>query len=179
MQDLLTQGLITSVTGWTYDSGIQDMINSMKHSVGVLPYRDTKEVLLAHPGGPYWEHRNRWSIIKGEIEDTDTSLLDTACREFKEETTFDIDIYKDNVALLGQFKVAKNKKCDVFILNRDFNESLFVSNTCLVEYPLKSGNYVEVLENDKYAWFNIDEALNRVMPGQIKVIEKMKEYLDG
>ena len=95
----------------------------MKKSAGILMYKrenDKIKVLLCHPGGPYWEGTNLhcWGIPKGEL-DGDERVIDTAIREFKEETN--LKVTKDGINFLASKKVSNNKLVIIFMKEQDYD----------------------------------------------------------
>ena len=142
-----------------------------KISAGILLFRRSPEgvlVLLVHPGGPFWRRKDAgaWSIPKGApIEDED--LLQTARREFFEETGLQVD---GNFVDLGSHKQAGGKTVVAFALEHDFDVDRLESNTFSIEWPPHSGKRAEFPEVDRAAWFTIEEALAKVTKGQAPII---------
>jgi len=100
------------------------------------------EVLLVHPGGPYWENKDDevWSIPKGEYFDNENPFVVTK-REFKEETGHDAE---GNFVLLTDVEQSKHKTVKAWAFEGDCDVSTIVSNTCEIEYPLNSGQRIEI-----------------------------------
>ena len=149
----------------------------LKKSSGILPYKYINNklyVYLEHPGGPYYENRDIWSICKGEY--TKEKPIDAAIREFKEESG--VSISKDQLIYLSSHKVNKQKLVTVFITETDINKDNMTSNTFTKEYPKGSGINQEFPEMDKAEWFSIDEAYNKIFKGQIHFLNKLKETLE-
>lgn len=151
-----------------------------KTSAGILPYRQRDqhyEVLLVHPGGPFWAHKDlgSWSIAKGEYEKGEDPLQ-AALRECAEETG-----YRPTGALrpLTPRRQPSGKVIDVWATEGDWDETTLVSNTCRLEWPRGSGRWLEVPEVDRAAWFDFDEALQRILPGQRGFIEELFALLAG
>ena len=151
----------------------------MKRSAGILPYKIENGILkvyLEHPGGPYFENKDKWGICKGEYESE--KAIDAAVREFKEETSFDIN--KDELIFIGSSKQANNKLAVIFGINIDLDCSKMKSNTFKLEWPPNSGKINEYPEMDKGGWFTISEAKTKIFKGQLKILEKLEEkYRDG
>jgi len=148
-------------------------------SAGILVYRYNKnniEVLICKAGGPFYTKNNRcWGIPKGEKEQIDKDLSETALREFTEETNIQID---KELSLLGTFRVTKVKEATIFVVEySDLDISNFKSNVFSVEYPKGSKNIREYPENDMIAWINIEEAKDMIFVGQIQILEELEEKL--
>jgi predicted NUDIX family NTP pyrophosphohydrolase len=136
-------------------------------SAGVLVYRVTPrglEVFLVHPGGPFWAKRDlgSWSIPKGEVEEG-AGLLETAKREFGEETGLPID--GDFIALTP-LRQPSGKVVYAWAVNGDVDASRIKSNTFSMEWPPRSGKQREFPEIDRGEWFALPEAFERLLPGQ-------------
>ncbi len=143
-------------------------------SAGVLLFRRAAgllEVLLAHPGGPFWAGRDAgvWSVPKGLVE-AGESLLDTARREFREETGFDVD--GDFIAL-GSTQLASGKEVHVWALEQDVDATLAVSNEFDLEWPKGSGIVRRYPEMDRAAWLSLAEARRRIAGGQLIFLERL------
>jgi len=150
-----------------------------KQSAGIFVYRkgDTGyEVLIVHPGGPFWAKKDdgSWSIPKGEFEDPEQSLA-AAKREFQEETNLapPAGEYKN----LGEAKQSSGKIVHAFAIEADVNLEHFKSNMFDMEWPPKSGKKQEFPENDKAAWVSLTTARQKVAKGQVAIIEKLAEQL--
>ena len=147
-------------------------------SAGVLAYRRGRrlEVLLAHPGGPYWRKRDAgaWSIPKGVVESDD--LLACARREFNEETGLTAE--GEFVPLAPQ-RQKSGKLVHAFALESDFDLSRVSSNTFEMEWPPRSGRKQAFPEIDRVAWFDIDTARQKILPGQLAFIDELVKKLDG
>ncbi len=145
----------------------------MRRSAGILPYKiidDEIYVYLEHPGGPYWENKDVWSICKGEY--SEELAIDAALREFKEETGFTIN--KNELFFIGSVKLSSvNKLVTVFGINKDLDVTKMKSNTFTKEWPPGSGNISEFPEMDKACWFKIEEAKTKIFKGQEKILDKL------
>lgn len=151
----------------------------MKRSAGILPYKieDGKiMVYLEHPGGPYWESIDSWSICKGEYRNE--KAIDAAIREFNEETGFDID-KKDLFFIGAEKQKACNKLVVVFGIEKDIDPKKMTSNTFKKEWPPKSGKIEEFPEMDEGRWFNIEEAKDKIFKGQIKILDKLENIINS
>ena len=151
----------------------------MKTSAGLLLYRlsDKKpEVFLVHPGGPFWKNKDggAWSIPKGEYTDKKETPLDCAKREFKEETSHEID---GNFIELNPIKQKSGKIVQAWAVEGDIDPNTIKSNTTLIEWPPKSNKQIEIAEVDKGAWFTITEAKNKINPRQTSFIDQLLKIL--
>jgi len=149
-----------------------------KRSAGVLLYRKTSEgleVLLAHPGGPFWMNRDKgaWSIPKGEFEETEDAQA-AARRELLEETGI---VVSGPLMELGTYRQPNGKRVSAWAVEDDFDPSKLKSNSCEVEWPPKSGRSIEVPEIDRVAWFSLEEALAKVTRGQVPILRALAEAL--
>ena len=145
-----------------------------RKSAGILLYRfanGSVEVLLVHPGGPFWKNKDAgaWSIPKGEY--TDEEALHAARREFKEETSFDVPPGKP-IALTG-VKQNRGKTVFAFAVEGSIDASAVQSNTFSMEWPPKSGKWIEIPEVDKAAWFTPEEAKQKILAGQAPLIDEL------
>ncbi len=152
-----------------------------QHSAGILLFRRREhklEVLLVHPGGPFWAHKDlgAWSIPKGVI-DGGEDLLEAALREFQEETGFAV---QGEAVYLGDFPQPSGKKIvHAWAVEQDLDAARIVSNTFQLEWPKGSGQTKEFPEIDRAAWFDIGEAKQRILPGQVPILQKLIELLEG
>ena len=149
-----------------------------KKSAGILLYRRVNtapEVLLVHPGGPFWKNKDigAWSVPKGEFADDEQPLI-AAVREFKEE--LGIDVSGDFIELLPQ-KQKSGKIVYTWALEQDTDVDDIVSNTFELEWPPRSGKMMEIPEVDRAGWFSMDEAKLKIIPGQIPIIENLERIL--
>jgi predicted NUDIX family NTP pyrophosphohydrolase len=143
-------------------------------SAGILLFRfrnEKLEVMLVHPGGPFWEKKDYgvWSIPKG-LPEGHENPLDTAKREFKEETGFAVD---GEFIDLGELNQSSIKTVHVWALEKDLDVKTVVSNTFTLEWPKNSGKVQEYPEVDKAGWFDIEHAKKKILKGQIGFIDKL------
>jgi predicted NUDIX family NTP pyrophosphohydrolase len=155
------------------------MLFSMpKRSAGLLIYRRKNhgtEVFLAHPGGPFWAKKdlNAWSIPKGEYGSEEDPLA-AAKREFEEETGFRPE---GTFVALGDLKQAGGKIVTAWAVEGDCDLSVLRSNTFSLEWPPRSGRMVEFPEVDRWQWFSIEEARERLLSGQKVFLDRLVELL--
>jgi predicted NUDIX family NTP pyrophosphohydrolase len=150
-----------------------------KLSAGLLLYRRKPrglEVLLVHPGGPFWGKKDlgAWSIPKGEVEAGEPPL-ETAKREFAEETGF---APEGTFVALGTFKQSSAKTVEVFVLEADFDVSKLQSGTFTMEWPPRSGKLAAFAEVDRAEWFDLPEARRRILKGQVAVLDALARRID-
>ena len=133
------------------------------------------EVLLIHPGGPFWAKKDlgAWSIPKGLYE-PDEDVLAAAKREFLEETGCAPD---GKFIPLGEFKPT-SKVLTVFAVEGDFDLEDFKSNLFSMEWPPKSKRMAEFPEADQGGWFNLDEAKRKILKGQLPILAALEKHLD-
>jgi predicted NUDIX family NTP pyrophosphohydrolase len=150
-----------------------------RKSAALLLYRrrdGALEVLLAHPGGPLWAKRDAgaWSVPKGEIEPGEEPLA-VARREFEEETgqrAPDGDLVE-----LGEVRQKSGKLVVAWAAQGDLDPSIAKSNTFPLEWPPGSGNWIDVPEVDRVAWFGLDEARQRLNPAQVAFVDRLAAEL--
>jgi predicted NUDIX family NTP pyrophosphohydrolase len=151
-----------------------------KLSAGVLLYRfgaHGPEALLVHPGGPFWARKDEgaWSIPKGEVLADETPEA-AAMREFAEETGFALT---GEPIPLGVFRQSSSKRLDAFALEGDVDPSLLSSNLCRIEWPPRTGRFIDVPEVDRGAWFSLPQALAKIHKGQRQIIEALAARLSA
>lgn len=153
-----------------------------KLSAGLLVYRRSDrglEVLLVHPGGPYWAKKDEgaWSIPKGEYE-PDEDPLQVALREFEEEigrTPAD----PSEAVSLGELRQPSGKVVRAWGVAGEVDVSDVQSNTFEMEWPPRSGRTQEFPEVDRAGWFGLEEARRKLLRGQLGFIDRLSELLDG
>src|SRR5262245_44897892 len=152
-------------------------------SAGILLYRrspdnDGLEVLLAHPGGPWFVTKDagHWSIPKGEA-DGDERLVDVARREFTEETGHPVP---DTALIeLGSIVQKGGKIVHAWAVQGDLDPASAHSNLFETEWPPRSGKRASFPEIDRVAWFGRGEAREMIKPTQIPLLDRLDEVLDG
>ena len=151
----------------------------VKKSAGLLVFRargELLEVLLVHPGGPYWAKKDEhaWSIPKGEIE-TDEDPLRAALREFEEETGSPAPA-GDPVELEPVHQPG-GKIVLAWAVRGEFDPSRLTSNHFTMEWPPRSGRMTSFPEVDRAAWFPIDVAETKIHTGQAPLLAQLKRVL--
>lgn len=149
----------------------------MKQSAGLLVFRRVKdgvEVLLAHPGGPFWAKKDVWSIPKGEVEEGE-DLIVAAKREFKEELGFAGP--QGELIELGSAK-ANGKVNYIWAVESNPDLKQFSPNsTVTMEWPPRSGQTQEFPESDRIAWFELSAAKTKLYKNQIEFMDRLAERL--
>ena len=151
-----------------------------KQSAGLLVYRRRRgdiEVLLVHPGGPFWRNKDlgAWSIPKGEFAQGEDPL-EAAKREFHEETGFNAD---GNFVPLQPLKQSSGKTVHAWAVEGDYDPAQVRSNTFQLEWPPKSGKTMEVPEIDRADWFDMHIAGEKILPGQCGFLVELKRYVSN
>jgi predicted NUDIX family NTP pyrophosphohydrolase len=165
-------------TGPDLTEGPQGSANKMpQHSAGMLIYRLAPglEVLLVHPGGPYWQRRDRgaWQIPKGMIAPAEEPE-DTARREVQEEIGLKID---GALRPLGSVRQAGGKRVTAFAGERDFDPTTLVSNTFEFEWPPRSGRMPAFPEIDGARWMTIPEARLMMLESQQPLLDRLLDEM--
>jgi predicted NUDIX family NTP pyrophosphohydrolase len=149
-----------------------------RRSAGLLMYRRGAaglEVLLVHPGGPFWKNRDlgAWTIPKGEHDDSEEAL-DAARREFAEETGFTAS---GDFVPLAPVRQKAGKLVRAWALEGDCDADAVRSNAFSMEWPPRSGRMAEFPEVDRAAWFPTEEARRRILPAQVPLIDELESRL--
>ena len=143
-------------------------------SAGLLLFRDRNglEVLLAHPGGPYWRNKDdgAWTVPKGEILDGEAEY-DTALREFVEETGFRPH---GLVISLGSIRQAGGKHVHVWAVEDDWDPETLVSNSFTIEWPPRSGQTLHFPEVDRAQWFDLKIAHTKILKSQSEFLNRLE-----
>lgn len=154
-------------------------------SGGILLFRrgaNGVEVLLAHPGGPYWKSQDfgSWSVPKG-VAESGEALEAVAAREFAEETGFDLaDVAADSTQPhldLGEVALKSGKVVHVWAVEGDLDPAKAVSNEIEVEWPPRTGRRLVIPEVDRVAWFGLGEARRRAHPAQAAFVKRLEVQL--
>lgn len=151
-----------------------------KESAGLLMFRRTSgelEVLLAHPGGPYWTTRQEgaWSIPKGG-RNTGESPLEAAVREFQEETGFDAC---PPFQPLGRITQRSGKVVHAWAFEGNCDPAAATSITTTTEWPPRSGRFIEVPEVDEIAFFTLERARLLINVRQAVLLDRLASWLRG
>lgn len=150
----------------------------MKRSAGILLHRTRGglvEVLLVHPGGPFWAKKDAgaWTIPKGELEDGEDALA-AAKRELKEETG--LEVSGEPVAL-APVRQRGGKTVHAWASEGDCDPRAIASTTFLMEWPPKSGRMQAFPEVDRAQWFPVEEARVKINPGQAPLLDELCELV--
>lgn len=143
----------------------------MKHSAALLLMRRTPaglEVLLGHPGGPFWRRRDEgaWSIPKGLVRVGEPAQV-AAFREFSEETGF---APVGHALALPPVRAGRNKPIHPFAMFGDLDPAAAVSNRVRLEWPKASGRIWRFPELDRIAWFSLPDAARKILPLQKPIL---------
>lgn len=143
-------------------------------SAGILLHRpgpSGREVLLVHPGGPFWARKDEaaWSIPKGLI-DPNEALEVAARREFAEEVG---TVPNGALAPLGEFRLSSSKQLVAFALEGDFDPSTLISNSFEMEWPPRSGQRQSFPEVDRAEWFGLAAARTKLHLGQRALVDAL------
>ena len=146
-----------------------------KQSAGLLLYRTKNgflELFLTHPGGPFWKNKDKgvWTIPKGEF--TGEPPLEAAKRELKEETGFTV---RGPFIELTPIKQKGGKWVYAWAVEKDVDPDKVKSNTFTVKYA--SGHSQEVPEVDRADWFSVEEAKEKILEAQAKLIVELEKKL--
>ncbi len=145
-----------------------------KLSAGILLYRsgDGLEVLLGHPGGPFWARRDEgaWSIPKGEY-DSGEDPWEAAQREFAEELGAAVPAGPPRT--LGTARQPSGKVLTVFAVQADFDIGRLHSNSVTLEWPRGSGRFLEFPELDRVAWLPMERARAKLLAGQRTFLDRL------
>ncbi len=148
-----------------------------RRSAGLLMYRKRDrdvEVLLIHPGGPFWASKDEgaWCIPKGEV--TDEEPLAAAQREFREETGFSV---KGDFQPLAPIRQAGGKMVYAWAVRGDCDAEAIQSNTFTMEWPPHSGRWKTYPEADRAAWFSLPRAREKILKSQQPLLDELEQLL--
>lgn len=142
-------------------------------SAGLLPFRfrDRTEVLLGHPGGPYFSHRDNgwWSILKGLVKEGESDI-DAAAREFSEETGWPVP--EGIWAALGETKLRSRKAVIAWAVEADLDPDHLIPG----HFWIGDNSYPEI---DRVAWFSTDEARDKLNTAQAIFIDRLEAYVEN
>jgi predicted NUDIX family NTP pyrophosphohydrolase len=153
----------------------------LTESAGLLIYRRTAtelEVLLVHPGGPFWANKEKgaWSIPKGELAEGEDPLA-AALREVAEETG--TAFAGRGATPLGSVRQRGGKTVHAWAIEGDLNSDEIRSNTFSIEWPPRSGRMAEFPEVDRAAWFNLEAARVKVNSAQTAFLDRLPQLAVG
>jgi len=151
----------------------------VQRSAGILLFRRAAggpEVLLVHPGGPFWAKKDlgAWSIPKGEYEDGEEARA-CALREFEEETGTAPPA--EALIELGEVRQKNGKRVTAWAAEGDLDAGGVRSNTFTMQWPPRSGRTQEFPEIDRAGWFGADEARAKLIPAQAALVDRLLERL--
>jgi predicted NUDIX family NTP pyrophosphohydrolase len=143
-------------------------------SAGLLMFRrrgDALEVLLVHPGGPFWAKKDlgAWTIPKGEVAEGEDALA-TARREFEEETAIRPE---GPFRPLGSVRQKAGKIVHAWAFEGDCDPAAIRSNSFRVQWPPGSGEWRTFPEVDRAEWFDLGEARRRINPAQAALLDAL------
>jgi predicted NUDIX family NTP pyrophosphohydrolase len=152
----------------------------MPKSAGILLYRRRAgrlEVLLAHPGGPFWRRRDEgaWTIPKGLV-DADESAEDAARREFREELGVEC---AGALVALGSIRQRSGKVVEAFAAEGDFEIATLASNTFEVEWPPRSGRMATFPEIDRAEWMELPVARTKLLEAQRTLLDRLESIVSA
>lgn len=146
-------------------------------SAGILVFRRRGdfEILLAHPGGPFWAKKDAgvWTIPKGLVESGD-DIVAAARREFSEETNL---VAKGDLIELAPVRQKSGKLLHAFALEEDFDLDPFTSNTFELEWPPRSGRRQSFPEIDRIAYFDLPTAKLKIIPYQLLLLSELEKRM--
>jgi predicted NUDIX family NTP pyrophosphohydrolase len=147
-------------------------------SAGILLHRDGpdgREVLLVHPGGPFWAQRDdgAWSIPKGEYGEGEEPLA-CALREFEEELGSALE-HAGELIELGEVRQRNRKLVTAWAAEGDLDPAAVRSNTFRMEWPPRSGRQQEFPEVDRAAWFTLARAREKLVEAQAAFVDRLDE----
>ena len=151
-----------------------------KRSAGLLIYRIHEgacEILLVHPGGPYWAKKDEgsWSIPKGLVDGAEDGLV-AARREAREELGVNVE---GNFDHLGEYRQPSGKVVAAWAVEADLDAEAIASNSFQMEWPPHSGVVAEFPEVDKARWFTLVDAERKILKGQHPLIADFVKYRSG
>lgn len=152
-----------------------------RRSAGVLVFRRDRagglEVLLGHPGGPFWARRDAgaWSVPKGEL-DADEEPQQAARREFEEE--LGLPVPEGRWVDLGEVRQSGGKTVQVWAVEGELDPDLVVPGTFEMEWPPRSGALQQFPELDRVAWFAVADGRDRLLPAQRELLDRLRDLID-
>jgi predicted NUDIX family NTP pyrophosphohydrolase len=157
------------------------MVTRSKHSAGLLLFtrvRGEVEVLLAHPGGPFFARKDEgaWSIPKGELEPGEEPEA-CALREFEEETGMCAS--RASLIALGSIRQRGGKTVEAWAFEADWQPGPMRSNTFSMEWPPRSGRMQEFPEIDRLELFSLAGARNKLNAAQVEFLDRLERHLSA
>jgi len=154
----------------------------MATSAALLLWRrnhDELEVLIVHPGGPYWANKDEgaWSLPKGEYVPEAEDGQDAARREFREELGHAAP--SGDLVALGQTRLKSGKTINAWAIEGDLDADAITSNTFEIEWPPRSGKNTPFPEVDRALWCTPTTALAKLNPAQVVFVDRLTERLDS
>jgi predicted NUDIX family NTP pyrophosphohydrolase len=148
-------------------------------SAGILLHRtvgDELEVLLVHPGGPFWAKKDlgAWSVPKGEVDEGEDPRA-CALRELEEELGSGLGLAADDLTELGSVRQKGGKTVLCWVAEGDFDPAGLRSNTFALEWPPRSGKEREFPEVDRAEWFGLDAAREKINPAQADFLDRLAQ----
>ena len=148
-------------------------------SAGILLFREREgrlEVLLGHPGGPFFAKKDEgsWTVLKGEA-DPGEELVAVARREFAEETGQEQP--DDTMLELGEVRQRGGKTVVAWALGGDLDPAAARSNTFEMEWPPRSGRVREFPEIDRVGWFDLPTARRKILPAQVPFLDRLERAI--
>ncbi|MEO6949510.1 MAG: NUDIX domain-containing protein [Ginsengibacter sp.] len=149
-----------------------------KKSAGILLFRfqdKQLQVLLVHPGGPFWSKKDlgSWSVPKGELDENE-DILYAAIREMEEETGFKAC---GPFISLQPVKQKSGKIIYIFATQNEFDPRNLKSNNCVIEWPPHTGKRLEIPEVDRAEWLYLNEAKGKIVKGQLPLLFELEQKL--
>jgi predicted NUDIX family NTP pyrophosphohydrolase len=146
-------------------------------SAGILlfsPAGDAVEVLLVHPGGPFWAKKDEgaWSIPKGEVGDGEEPLA-CALRELGEELGVALPLAPEDLIELGSVRQKGGKVVHCWAAPGEFDPAELRSNIFTMEWPPRSGTEREFPEVDRAEWFGVERAREKINPAQAEFLDRL------
>jgi predicted NUDIX family NTP pyrophosphohydrolase len=146
-------------------------------SAGILLFRpagDAVEVLLVHPGGPFWAKKDAgaWSIPKGEVGDGEEALA-CALRELEEELGAPFSFAPEELIELGTVRQKGGKAVHCWAAAGEFDPAGLRSNTFTMEWPPRSGAEREFPEVDRAEWLDLERAREKINPAQAELLDRL------
>jgi predicted NUDIX family NTP pyrophosphohydrolase len=154
------------------------MATEPKIAAGIILFRrrEKLEILLLHTGGPIYAKKDEaaWSFPKGEADAGETDLLEVAKREFKEEASFDAP--EGEYIEIGSVK-RPGKIVHVWAVEGDIDVTKIVSNTCMIEWPPRSGKQIEIPEMDRGEFFDLETARKKLYGYLVPILDEFEKKI--